>query len=129
MINMNTTYETREGKEVILMSVTGHGKYPVIGYSMGDDGDWHGQTWSEHGEYYRGEESEFDLVPKKSPIKLTYDQAYFIYNLCHFVSGDHDKTDRRHAEDIIKLCESELGYKFDYEIELYKFDGNVECKS
>lgn len=50
MIDIDKLYETKDGKDVVLTFMDGHGNHPVHGRYHDIDG-WHICTWNENGYY------------------------------------------------------------------------------
>lgn len=66
MIDMNKKYRTRGGRDVTLLTTSGRGGWPIVGY-ITENGDLP-EAWSATGQYYEDTKSDLDLVEVVEPV-------------------------------------------------------------
>lgn len=68
---------TRDGREVVIHTTSGKGKYPVIGQILDISGEWPTESWTAGGKYINEEHpADKDLVPikQKHKVRLCVDE-------------------------------------------------------
>jgi hypothetical protein len=54
-------YLTRGGARAMLLDINLARKRPLLGYWVGEDGEWYPETWMEDGRFFDESETSLDL--------------------------------------------------------------------
>lgn len=71
-ISMEKKYRTRDGRDVRILCVDGHGDYPVVGIVIEGNSAFP-SSWKEDGRYFSSDTTNMDLIEVRSAEDVVFE--------------------------------------------------------